>query len=214
MKTWVNPPISRIASRTDAKNQTTYDADGRLHTRTWARGSGLTTTYTYDNGGMLSGVDYSDATPDVTYVTRDRLGRPTMITDGTGTHNLAYRPDGQTLSASIPQVSGHSLGYGYDALGRRNALELHAPGSTLHATAYTYDGMSRLLTVSSTAELPLGTATYARVPGSNLLSSTVFNNGSTNVLTVDRSYDSLTRLESISSSSSSVPSVVKTTHMG
>jgi len=32
---------------------------------------------------------------------------------------------------------------------------------------------------------------------------------STNVLTVSRSYDSLTRLESISSSSSSVPSVVK-----
>jgi hypothetical protein len=96
-----------------------------------------------------------------------------MISDGTGTHNLAYRPDGQTISASIPQVSGHSLGYGYDALGRRNALELHAPGATLHATAYTYDGMSRLLTVGDGSV----TATYTRVPGTSLLNTTTVNNG-------------------------------------
>jgi RHS repeat-associated protein len=163
----------------------------------------LTTTYTYDNGGMLSGVDYSDATPDVTYVTRDRMGRPTQITDGTGTHNLTYHHDSSPDTVSLPQVAaGFILDYGNDGLGRRNSLQLKDGSTTLFTHSYTYDGMSRLLTVSSTAELPLGTATYARVPGTNLLSSTVFNNGSTNVLTVDRDYDSLTRLESITSTPS------------
>jgi hypothetical protein len=74
------------------------------------------------------------------------------------------------------------------------------------------DPMSRLLTVSGTAELPLGTATYARVPGSNLLSTTVFNNGSSNVLTVSRSYDSLDRLTSISSSAASAPLQIGDVH--
>jgi hypothetical protein len=62
-----------------------------------------------------------------------------------------------------------------------------------------------LLNTSGTAELLLGTATYTRVPGSNLLSSTVFNNGSSDVLTVYRSYDSLNRLTAIVSTPCAMP---------
>ncbi len=54
-----------------------YTAAGRLNTRTWARmvgGQSLVTTYSYDNGGGLYTVSYSDSTPGVTY-TYDRTGQ-------------------------------------------------------------------------------------------------------------------------------------------
>ena len=50
----------------------TYTPDGKLASRTWARG--ITTAYAYNAAGQLTGVDYSDTTPDVAY-TYDRLGR-------------------------------------------------------------------------------------------------------------------------------------------
>ncbi len=50
----------------------TYTPAGRLESRTWARG--VTTTYTYDIAGELSGVAYSDSTPALSYG-YDRLGR-------------------------------------------------------------------------------------------------------------------------------------------
>ena len=47
--------------------QYTYNADGKLLTRTWARASAtgqpLVTTYSYDAVGRQSGVAYSDGTP-------------------------------------------------------------------------------------------------------------------------------------------------------
>jgi len=70
----------------------TYKPSGRLLTRTWARG--VTTTYGYNAAGDLSGVDYSDDTPDVT-IAYDRLGRPKTRTDGSGTCNWTYHASGQ-----------------------------------------------------------------------------------------------------------------------
>ena len=105
------------------------------------------------------------------------MGRPTQITDGIGTHNLTYYPDSSPDTVSLPQVAGRSLDYGNDGLGRRNSLQLKDDESnSLFTHSYTYDGMSRLATASGNADRLIGTATYARVPGTNLLSSTVFNN--------------------------------------
>jgi len=116
---------------------------------------------------MLSGVEYSDATPDVTYVTRDRMGRPTQITDDIGTHNLTYEKDSSPDTVSLPQVAaGFILDYEYvDGLGRRTSLQLKDGGTTLFTHSYGYDGMSRLQTVGDGANL----ATYTRVPGTSLL---------------------------------------------
>ena len=50
----------------------THTPAGRLATRLWKRG--VTTTYSYSNGGDLQATDYSDSTPDVSY-TYDRRGR-------------------------------------------------------------------------------------------------------------------------------------------
>ena len=37
----------------------TYDADGRMLTRLWARN--ITTTYSYDNAGRRTGIAYDDS---------------------------------------------------------------------------------------------------------------------------------------------------------
>ena len=50
----------------------TYIDDGKLATRTWARG--IVTTYAYDGWGNLVETEYSDNTPTVT-VAYDALGR-------------------------------------------------------------------------------------------------------------------------------------------
>jgi YD repeat-containing protein len=57
-----------LLNKRDANNHGanyTYTAGGRLSTRTWARGTA--TTYGYNTAGDLTGVDYSDGTPDVVY---------------------------------------------------------------------------------------------------------------------------------------------------
>ena len=159
----------------------TYNYDGSLATRIWSRG--ITTTYAYDNSGSLSGITYSDSTPSVSYI-RDRSGRPTSITDASGTRSLSYNTDGSLASEG-------SVGYTYDALGRRISMSA-TNGPT---TNYTYDAMSRLATVSDGAR----TATYSRVSGSSLLANTIVNNGTADILTVNRTYDTLDRLTSITS---------------
>lgn len=72
-----------------------YYPGGRLHTREWARlgadNQNVKTTYAYDQDtGDLESISYSDTTPDVTFNIRDRIGRPTKITDGIGIHRYSY----------------------------------------------------------------------------------------------------------------------------
>ena len=60
----------------------TYKPSGRLATRTWARGTPrLATTYSYNNAGEQSLVDYADTTPDASF-NYDRLGRMTNVVNG------------------------------------------------------------------------------------------------------------------------------------
>ena len=75
----------------------TYTPDGKLATRTWARG--VVTTYNYDSLGQLTSISYSDGTPGVTFAF-DRLGRQTTITDGTGTRAFTYN-DALQLDSEI-----------------------------------------------------------------------------------------------------------------
>ena len=73
---WVYDPATGLLVQKlydDGKGPSyTYTPDGKLASRTWARG--ITTAYAYNAAGQLTGVDYSDTTPDVAY-TYDRLGR-------------------------------------------------------------------------------------------------------------------------------------------
>jgi len=172
-----------------------YTTAGRPEIRTWARG--VTTTYNYNPAGERISTDYSDDTPDVTYGLND-FGKPSSITDGVGARTIAYNNDFTVSSETIPYISNYSVNYGYDALGRRNAMSLQNGGSAVSTANYGYDAMSRISSVSGGSSL-VATASYSRVSGSSLLSSTSVSNGSSNVLNVNRTYDSSNRLTSISS---------------
>jgi YD repeat-containing protein len=81
--TWnYDPHRGFLTSKLDANGYGptyTYTAAGRLLTRTWARTPAITTTYGYNNLGEVVLVDYSDLTPDVSFVF-DRRGRQTQVT--------------------------------------------------------------------------------------------------------------------------------------
>lgn len=53
--------------------------------------------------GELTAVDYTDATPDIRS-RYDRLGRQTMVADGTGTHAFEY--DHVTLALNSEKIEG------------------------------------------------------------------------------------------------------------
>ena len=98
-----DPATGLLEERRHYSDATNYKAEkyecnalDRVSKRAWARTSGsLTTTYNYSVGstsayGGLTGVVYSDATPDVTY-THDRMGRVKTVTDVAGTRQ--FLPD-------------------------------------------------------------------------------------------------------------------------
>ena len=83
----------------------TYTDDGKLATRTWARG--IVTTYAYDGWGNLVETEYSDNTPTVT-VAYDALGRQVEAHDAAGvtlaTPSTAYARQ-SSATTSIPAAS-------------------------------------------------------------------------------------------------------------
>src|SRR6185312_9939750 len=92
----------------------TYTPDGKLASRVLARG--ITATYSYDNGGGLTNVSYSDSTPGITY-TIDRLGRQNAIVCNGVTETLIYNLANLLTSESYSggTLSGLTITNYYDA---------------------------------------------------------------------------------------------------
>ena len=96
-----------LTSKVDDSNRSTvytYTSGGRLLTRVWARTPAITTTYGYDaNTAELLTVNYSDATPDVTF-TYDRLGEAMQDADlvvvGVNSNGIGWA--GDQLAAALP----------------------------------------------------------------------------------------------------------------
>jgi RHS repeat-associated protein len=160
-----------LTSRTDANNHTTtytfdaddrrtavtspigqtwttsYDAAGNVRQTVDANGNATptsgdgTTTNTYDRAGRLTGIDYSDATPDVTNA-YDAAGNRTTMTDGAGTETRSY--DDANRLAEVTRGTD-TFSYVYDLGG--NLTRRTYPGSTM--TEYTFDDDSRIATVTS-----------------------------------------------------------------
>jgi YD repeat-containing protein len=126
----------------------TYTPDGKLETRTWARG--VTTTYAYDAAtGSMTNIDYSAAaTADISF-TYDRLGRRTTITDAAGTWTFQYDPDTLALTNEVlVTLDGitNALTRSQDALGRPEGFSLITDNSiTDHSVSYAYDSLDRPL---------------------------------------------------------------------
>ncbi|ACB76347.1 hypothetical protein Oter_3067 [Opitutus terrae PB90-1] len=159
-----------------------YTAAGRLHTRTWARGT--VTTYGYHPDGSLASVDYGDTTPDISYAYY-RHGRVQEVRDGVlaegaiAAEALRYRhafsyDDALRPSTETIQTAGsYELTRSYEGStagevpGRYRGITLTAAGSSdlIHFTSYGYDSSGRIQKVTS----PAGVFTYGYVPNSNLL---------------------------------------------
>lgn len=166
-----------LLAKSDAVGQVTgytYEASGKIHSRTWARG--VSTTYSYNAFGDLTGIDYSDSTPDVSLSGLDRLGRPTTITQvGIGSENLSYHPGIGAPNAEF-YTSGHSLlpGVGIrhtapDSFGRPSGfVETSDSDATLLRTVtYGYDTSGRFLTLTDGTE----TTEYGYKPDTSLIST-------------------------------------------
>ncbi len=126
----------------------TYTPAGRLQTRAWVRGT--TTSYAYDNAGVVTNILYSDSTPAVTNV-YNRLGQLASVTCNGMTDTLTYNLASQLLTESFSggPLNGLSVTNGYDNYLCRNQLSLLSPSSQLLASAaYGYDAASRLSTAS------------------------------------------------------------------
>ncbi|MEI6809845.1 MAG: RHS repeat-associated core domain-containing protein, partial [bacterium] len=153
----------------------TYTADGKLATRTWARG--VVTTYSWDSLGQMTNIDYSSSAPNVSFAF-NRIGQQTTITDGTGSRAFTYN-DQLQLAAETNALAG--IQRGYDSLGRSSGFSL-ADGS--YAVQYSYSGVGRFAGISSTVNGQSNGWQYSYLPDSELIVG--WNNG---VVSVSKSYD-------------------------
>jgi RHS repeat-associated protein len=161
-----------------------YDAAGNRTQMVDANGNSTqtagdgTTTYSYDGSGRLTGINYSDSTPDVTY-TYDGVGNRTQMTDG-ATDTYAY--DGVNRLTQATRAAD-TVSYTYDLAG--NITRRTYPDSTV--VDYSYDDDSRLATVVSSGQ----TTTYTYDAAGNV-GQTALPSG--NGYVEERTYDRAGRL--------------------
>lgn len=148
----------------------TYTPDGKLATRTWARG--IVTEYAYDVLGSLLSVDYSDATPDVAY-TYDRLGRQlSAIAAGVSTNLYVYSTN--TLELVAETQNGVVIDRNTDTLGRASGLSLGDD----YAVSYTHDTLGRFSQLRAfVSSCETNTFSYSYIPGSSLISGMTASSG-------------------------------------
>lgn len=187
--------VGNLVSRIDANSHTTtyaFDADDRRTTVTFPLGQTWTTSYdaagnvkqtvdangnatstsgdgtttnSYDRAGRLTGIDYSDSTPDVGFA-YDAAGNRTTMTDGAGTETRTY--DNANRLTEVTRGTD-TFSYVYDLAG--NLTRRTYPGSTI--TDYIFDDDSRMASVTSggaTASYtydPAGNQTAITLPASN-----------------------------------------------
>lgn len=205
--TWAYDPESGfLLSKADADEKTvewTHTLAGRVDTRTGARN--LVTDYGYDDAGRLSSINYSDSTPDVGIVYNQR-NRPSQISDAAGTrvpqYSAAGQFEGETITGGV--LDGFSVATGYDSLLRKNAFSVSRGAGVLAATAWTYDALSRMESVTQGADS--ATSTYHA--NSSLPATLTHKRGATTVLTTGKTLDDLGRLEVLTHTPSTGPPVV------
>jgi RHS repeat-associated protein len=180
------PATGLLLAKRDALGKAltyTYEAAGRLKTRTWARhdvsGQPIVTTYAYDQEtGELLTASYSDGTTPAVAYGYDRLGRHATVTDGVGDRAFAY--NAQTLELQTETIAGLTpavITHNYeptDVIGRPSGFTL---GSTYQFT-YGYEpATGRFQALSWNVNGKQDNATYAYTPQSDLLVSVALASG-------------------------------------
>jgi RHS repeat-associated protein len=193
--------------------QYAYTSGGRLKARTWLRtytGSNkIVTTYTYgfeqtgedDKHGDIVAINHNDGTTPPTTKTYDLLGRLQTVQNNGIETTLGYN-NAQILTESYSggTLDGLSVTNGYDHLLRRtNVVGLYNGSSVLNWSEYWYGSASPLVGVSEspTYNQQAVTVTYGYRANSPLVSQLGFASGTTQ-MTVNKQYDKLNRLTSIS----------------
>ena len=138
-----------LAGKTYADNKSvsyTYSADGKLATRTWSRG--IVTNYAYNLASDLTGIDYSDTTPDVGF-TYNRLGQQLTVSDAVGSRTFGYNNKFQLLEESINGLYSKAITRNYDSLGRNTGMNI----GTEYDVDYGYDSVGRFSTVTNGSDV-------------------------------------------------------------
>ena len=122
---WVYDPATGLLVQKlydDGKGPTyTYTPDGKLATRTWARG--VTTTYAYDGWGNLTNIVHSDGTPSVS-MAYDVMGRQIQTSDAAGVTAFAYDAFSSLTNETVAGQYAKALDRYYDECGRNVGYSL------------------------------------------------------------------------------------------
>ena len=170
-----------------------YTDAGRLKSRILARD--VTSIYKYNKEGLLWQVDHGDDGIIDKEVLYDTAGRPTSITDVSGTRSLSYQygqPDNESYGAGV--FNGYVIDRKFDTKGRYQGVTLRKDNDALHSYTYDYnDATGRLQAVSSAVYH----FSYSYYANSSLPNETVFTKSESEVLRHRREWDFLNRLKSI-----------------
>lgn len=160
-----------------------YTPDGKLATRTWARG--IVTTYSYDDNGSLTNTVYSDGTPTISIV-YNRAGRQIQAIDAAGVTTFAYDDFGAVTNETVVGVAGtNTIERYYDSFGRSLGYSLNGVRQTTLAYDPTTGRLATML--ANGCDTPF---TWNYLAGSNLKSSLAYPNG----LTASWTYDANNQL--------------------
>lgn len=194
--TWnYSPSRGWLDAKVDAAGKAvsyTYTPAARLLSRKWARG--VITNYGYDKYGDLKSTNYSDGTPGVS-MSYNQNGQLWKVSDTAGIHTFTYDLGGKIRIDSIKNgvLGGITSNRRVDSLYRQGGFYASRNASPLVDYTYTYDGASRLDTVTSGSQ----SVQYAYKANSSLVDSMAFKNSGSTVLTTSYNFVELDRLQRI-----------------
>lgn len=170
-----------------------YTPGGRLKTRTLARG--VSSTYSYDLGGTIGSISYSDGTPAVIIQDRDQSARITALSDVAGNLTLSYNSWGKIASESYGGsgvLSGWESRSSFDYQGRLSGLSLRREGTGIDefGAQYRYDEAGRLAEVLSAGKA----ARYTYDTATSAIRQVAYFSQGQLVLMANRQYDEANRL--------------------
>ncbi len=136
----------RVASRTDACGTAVYAYDGAGRLISETDGFGQTLAYAYDDSGALSSITYPDGSQ--VFYAYDDAGRISSVTSGDGVYAYAYDDAGHP--ALLTRPDGVRTRTSYDEVGNAVMVEhVSADGNALSRFAYTYDAEGRIASEDS-----------------------------------------------------------------
>ena len=159
-------PVERIHMIGDTPTASTtlsYDAAGRLAN---IAADGVTTTYTYDGGAILSETWSGDVTGSVSRSYDGGFRPASQSVNGGYTINFLYDRDSLLTQAGLLSLSrdaasgfrsGSTLGIvtstiGFNGFGEQESYAARVSGSPIYTTDYVYNGIGRIVQVTETVD--------------------------------------------------------------